>query len=141
MSSVQLLDKTRKIGKLLHNNNSSKVVFNDICRVMREILNSNILVISKKGKVLGVGEVEGIAPPSRLRVRDLEPCSSISRVSSMILTILFFLSTEPLLWVLKCSELSMKRVLRRREKLMWLNPLSIPFHSQRWKQLPISLTN
>ena len=25
MSSVQLLDKTRKIGKLLHNNNSSKV--------------------------------------------------------------------------------------------------------------------
>ena len=27
--SVQLLDKTRKINKLLHNNNSSKVVFND----------------------------------------------------------------------------------------------------------------
>ena len=32
--SVQLLDKTRKINKLLHNNNSSKVVFNDICAVM-----------------------------------------------------------------------------------------------------------
>ncbi|NLL80128.1 MAG: GTP-sensing pleiotropic transcriptional regulator CodY [Clostridiales bacterium] len=60
MSSVQLLDKTRKIGKLLHNNNSSKVVFNDICRVMREILNSNILVISKKGKVLGVGISDGV---------------------------------------------------------------------------------
>lgn len=55
MSSVQLLDKTRKIGKLLHNNNSSKVVFSDICKVMREILNSNVLVISRKGKVLGVG--------------------------------------------------------------------------------------
>ena len=27
--SVQLLDKTRKINKLLHNNSSSKVVFND----------------------------------------------------------------------------------------------------------------
>ena len=66
MSSVQLLDKTRKIGKLLHNNNSSKVVFNDICRVMREILNSNILVISKKGKVLGVGKVEGIATITEL---------------------------------------------------------------------------
>ena len=26
---VQLLDKTRKINKLLHNNSSSKVVFND----------------------------------------------------------------------------------------------------------------
>ena len=62
MSSVQLLDKTRKIGKLLHNNNSSKVVFNDICKVMREILNSNILVISKKGKVLGVGNCQGIEP-------------------------------------------------------------------------------
>ena len=60
MSSVQLLDKTRKIGKLLHNNNSSKVVFNDICKVMREILVSNILVISKKGKVLGYGDYEGV---------------------------------------------------------------------------------
>lgn len=38
MGSVQLLDKTRKIGKLLHNNNSSKVVFNDICEVMNDIL-------------------------------------------------------------------------------------------------------
>ncbi len=52
--SVQLLDKTRKINKLLHNNNSHKVVFNDICEVLSEILVSNILVISKKGKVLGV---------------------------------------------------------------------------------------
>ncbi|MCR5279698.1 MAG: GTP-sensing pleiotropic transcriptional regulator CodY [Lachnospiraceae bacterium] len=60
MSSVQLLDKTRKIGKLLHNNNSSKVVFNDICRVMRDILNSNILVISRKGKVLGFGNCQGV---------------------------------------------------------------------------------
>ena len=60
MSSVQLLDKTRKIGKLLHNNNSSKVVFNDICKVMREILGSNILVISRKGKVLGSGRYEGV---------------------------------------------------------------------------------
>ena len=60
MSSVQLLDKTRKIGKLLHNNNSSKVVFNDICKVLCDILNSNVLVISKKGKVLGVGDAKGV---------------------------------------------------------------------------------
>ena len=58
--SVQLLDKTRKINKLLHNNNSSKVVFNDICEVLSEILDSNILVISKKGKVLGVGLCKGV---------------------------------------------------------------------------------
>ena len=76
--SVQLLDKTRKIGKLLHNNNSSKVVFNDICQVLTEILDSSILVISKKGKVLGIShsedtqeitelivdEVGGFTPPS-----------------------------------------------------------------------------
>lgn len=52
--SVQLLDKTRKINRLLHNNNSHKVIFNDICQVLSEILFSNILVISKKGKVLGI---------------------------------------------------------------------------------------
>jgi transcriptional pleiotropic repressor len=75
--SVQLLDKTRKINKLLHNNSSSKVVFNDICEVMTEILESDILVISRKGKVLGssiclgvdeirellVGEVGGYIDP------------------------------------------------------------------------------
>ena len=60
MGSVQLLDKTRKIGKLLHNSNSSKVIFNDICKVIRDIVNSNVLVISKKGKVLGVGNYEGV---------------------------------------------------------------------------------
>ena len=58
--SVQLLDKTRKINKLLHNNHSHKVVFNDICEVLSEILQSNILVISKKGKVLGVAICPGI---------------------------------------------------------------------------------
>ena len=58
--SVQLLDKTRKINKLLHNNNSSKVVFNDICQVLTEILDSNILVISRKGKVLGVTLCPGV---------------------------------------------------------------------------------
>ena len=58
--SVQLLDKTRKINKLLHNNHSTKVVFNDICEVLMETLSSNILVISKKGKVLGISKCEGV---------------------------------------------------------------------------------
>lgn len=64
--SVQLLDKTRKINKLLHNNNSTKVVFSDICDVLVECLNSNILVISKKGKVLGVGICDGVEEISDL---------------------------------------------------------------------------
>ena len=58
--SVQLLDKTRKLNKLLHNNHSTKVVFNDICEVLMETLSSNILVISKKGKVLGISLCPGV---------------------------------------------------------------------------------
>jgi len=62
MSSVALLDKTRKIGRLLHNNNSGKVVFNDICSVMRDILSSSVIVISRKGKLLGQGLLPGEQP-------------------------------------------------------------------------------
>ena len=61
--SVLLLDNTRKITNLLHHNKSSKVVFNDICKVLTECLDSNILVLSNKGKVLGsstCGTVEEI---------------------------------------------------------------------------------
>lgn len=60
--SVQLLDKTRKINRLLHNNNSSKVVFSDFCDVLKDVLGSNVLVVSKKGKVLGAGQCLGVEP-------------------------------------------------------------------------------
>ncbi|MBQ6660371.1 MAG: GTP-sensing pleiotropic transcriptional regulator CodY [Lachnospiraceae bacterium] len=58
--SVQLLDKTRKINKLLHDNRTQKVVFNDICKVLSEVLESNVLVISRKGKVLGSATDENV---------------------------------------------------------------------------------
>ena len=60
MSSVQLLDKTRKIVKLLYTNNAGKVVFSDICKVMRDVTNSNVLVISRKGKILGMGNAPSV---------------------------------------------------------------------------------
>lgn len=66
MSSIQLLDKTRKINQLLHNNNSGKVVFNDICAVMTDILDSNVLVISRKGKVLGTSVCKSVDEISEL---------------------------------------------------------------------------
>lgn len=69
--SVQLLDKTRKINKLLHNNSSSKVVFNDICNVLTEILKSNVLVISKKGKVLGASRFESVEPIGELLIGEV----------------------------------------------------------------------
>ncbi len=64
--SVQLLDKTRKINKLLHNSNTGKFVFSDICNVLGEILTSNVLVVSKKGKLLGISEQKDIAGISEL---------------------------------------------------------------------------
>lgn len=69
--SVQLLDKTRKINKLLHNNNSTKVVFNDICQVLSDILDANILVISRKGKVLGITNKDDVEPISELIMNEV----------------------------------------------------------------------
>jgi len=69
--SVQLLDKTRKINKLLHNNSSSKVVFNDICDVLTDILDSNVLVVSKKGKVLGGSKCSDVPYLEELLEREI----------------------------------------------------------------------
>ena len=69
--SVKLLDKTRKINKLLHNNNSSKVVFNDICAVLAEILNSNVFVVSKKGKILGGSKYDTVPYIEELIEKDV----------------------------------------------------------------------
>lgn len=77
--SVQLLDKTRKINKLLHNNNSSKVVFNDICEVMTEILNSNVIVVSKKGKILGISQSDEVE-----RIKELLAESVGSHIDEML---------------------------------------------------------
>lgn len=55
MSSVRLLDDTRKINSILHRKNSGKVAFNDICEAMRSVLDSDVLILSKKGKILGMG--------------------------------------------------------------------------------------
>ena len=57
---VELLDKTRKINHLLHNNHKIKVVFDDICAVLTDILDSNVIVISRKGKVLGASKNDKI---------------------------------------------------------------------------------
>jgi transcriptional pleiotropic repressor len=54
--SVQLLDRTRKINKLLQKTGTERVIFTDICKVMSDILDSNVLVLSKKGKLLAIHE-------------------------------------------------------------------------------------
>lgn len=89
--SVQLLDKTRKINRLLHNNNSTKVVFSDFCDVLKDVLASNVLVVSKKGKVLGAGQCPGVEP-----IRELIE----NRVGSHIDTLL----NERMLSILSTKE-------------------------------------
>lgn len=53
--SVILLDKTRKINKLLQKFSTQRLVFNDICEVMSDVLESNIVILSQRGKILGAG--------------------------------------------------------------------------------------
>lgn len=64
--SVQLLDRTRKINRLLQKTGTQRVIFTDICEVMSEILNSNVLVLSKKGKLLAIHELKEF-----LQIREL----------------------------------------------------------------------
>ncbi len=54
--SVELLDRTRKINKLLQKTGTERVIFKDICEVMSDILESTVLVLSKKGKLLALYE-------------------------------------------------------------------------------------
>ena len=57
--SVQLLDKTRKINQLLQNGKNVRVKFNDIVLILSSVLDGSTLVISKKGKILGTGGING----------------------------------------------------------------------------------
>lgn len=62
MMSIELLDKTRKINRLLTDQRSSKVAFKDICEVLGGILEANAYVISVKGKFLGTYTLESLNP-------------------------------------------------------------------------------
>ena len=54
-----LLDKTRKLNKILQKSGVEPVVFNDICKILSEVLGCNVYVISRKGKVLGYNFPDG----------------------------------------------------------------------------------
>lgn len=64
--SIELLDKTRKLNRLLKNPESSAISFSEISRVLREMLCSEVLVLSKKGKILGVSHEETFLPLQEL---------------------------------------------------------------------------
>ena len=59
MSQIELLDRIRTVNGLLQKNEKGKVVFTDICECMGNILSSDVVVLSRKGKVLGRNEPGG----------------------------------------------------------------------------------
>ena len=47
-----LLNKTRRLNKILQKGGADPVVFDDICKLLSEVLACNVYIISRKGKVL-----------------------------------------------------------------------------------------
>lgn len=53
--SLSLLEKARKLNAILQQTGNMPVSFGDLCKILMEVLDSNVYVVSKKSKVLGVG--------------------------------------------------------------------------------------
>ena len=50
---TSLLEKTRKLNKILQKTGTEPVIFEDICNILSEVLSCNVYVTSRKGKILG----------------------------------------------------------------------------------------
>ena len=59
--SLELLDKTRMINRLLNEPASEKIDFTDFCRELSRTLEVNVVLVSRKGKVLGLKERQEIS--------------------------------------------------------------------------------
>src|SRR5690625_4531687 len=54
MEAMNLLERTRKINALLQKSASKPVNFNDMSKTLSEVINGNVFIISRKGRLLGV---------------------------------------------------------------------------------------
>ncbi|SHJ42511.1 transcriptional pleiotropic repressor [Hathewaya proteolytica DSM 3090] len=50
---MTLLNKTRMLNKILQKSGNDPVSFTDICTLLGDILESNVYIVSRKGKILG----------------------------------------------------------------------------------------
>ncbi|MFZ5352090.1 MAG: GTP-sensing pleiotropic transcriptional regulator CodY [Bacillota bacterium] len=48
-----LLEKMRKVNKVLQSTGSEPVSFNELCKVLSDVLNANVYTLSRKGRILG----------------------------------------------------------------------------------------
>lgn len=55
-----LLEKTRKVNKILQKSGGQPVDFNDIARILNEVLNANVYIASRRGKILGQMTLFGV---------------------------------------------------------------------------------
>ncbi len=51
--SSRLVERMRKVNKVLQTGGSQHVCFSDLCKVLSEVLNANVYTLSRKGRVLG----------------------------------------------------------------------------------------
>ena len=56
---MSLLEKTRKLNKILQKSGTEPVVFDEICNLLGNVLTCNIYIVSRKGKILGYNFAAG----------------------------------------------------------------------------------
>ena len=59
--SLELLDKTRQINRLLTGQGSDKIDFEEFCQVLSQAMHVHVVLVSKKGKLLGSHSYHGQA--------------------------------------------------------------------------------
>src|SRR2546428_10566295 len=56
---MNLLDKTRRINRLLQKSAASQVDFNEMAQILSELIAADVYIASRKGKLLGVALASG----------------------------------------------------------------------------------
>lgn len=54
-----LLEKTRMLNKIIQKSATEQVVFTDICKILSNVLDCNVYIVSRKGKILGYDLIKG----------------------------------------------------------------------------------
>ena len=50
----ELLEKVRKLNWVLQESSSGAFSFNDLCEILSDLMDANVYLANKKGKVIGV---------------------------------------------------------------------------------------
>ena len=72
----------RRLNKILQKTGDVPVEFVELCELLNDVLEANIYIVSKKGKVLGTSYVDIVASP--VIDRDFFPDSYISAMNSIV---------------------------------------------------------